>query len=181
MGWVAVTIAPMGLLPGYKEVASSGLKSSLLWPSAKVTPLIYGRLPNPRFLVCPCDTPQLLTPLAADFHLFSWPSGLLSCLPTWSWTPHLLPYPLSLPSPASCDCFIPLSKWDSSILTWVFFLFTFLGSVECVTWVSRTLWLISTYKWVHTVYVILGLGYLPQNDDLKFYPFACKVDDDCFQ
>jgi hypothetical protein len=31
-----------------------------------------------------------------------------------------------------------------------------------VTWVFCTLWLISTYQWVHTRHVLLGLGYLTQ-------------------
>jgi hypothetical protein len=35
--------------------------------------------------------------------------------------------------------------------------------------------LISTYKWAHTMHVLLGLGYHTQDDFLKFHPFACKT------
>ena len=35
----------------------------------------------------------------------------------------------------------------------------------------------STYKWAHTVCVFLGLGYLTQDDILKFHLFACKIHD----
>jgi hypothetical protein len=37
--------------------------------------------------------------------------------------------------------------------------------------------LLSTYKWVHTVQVLSGLGYLTQGDILKFHQFACRIDD----
>ena len=46
-----------------------------------------------------------------------------------------------------------------------------------ITWLSSTLWLKSTYKWVHTMHVLLGLGYWTQDDRLTFHPFACKIYD----
>jgi hypothetical protein len=49
-----------------------------------------------------------------------------------------------------------------------------------VTCVSCILWLISTYKWVHTMHVLLGLCYHTQDDNFKIHPFACKINDVCF-
>jgi hypothetical protein len=37
--------------------------------------------------------------------------------------------------------------------------------------------LIITYKWAHTMHVILSLGYIIQNDIIQFHPFACKIHD----
>ena len=39
------------------------------------------------------------------------------------------------------------------------------------------LWLISTYYWVHTMHILLGLSYLTQDDIFYFHPFACKTQD----
>jgi hypothetical protein len=33
-----------------------------------------------------------------------------------------------------------------------------------IAWVYYTLWLISTYRWVHIMHVFPGLGYLTQDD-----------------
>jgi hypothetical protein len=37
-------------------------------------------------------------------------------------------------------------------------------SLWVVAWVSCTLWLITTYNCVHIIHVLLGLGYLIQDD-----------------
>jgi hypothetical protein len=58
-------------------------------------------------------------------------------------TPFLLRFKhlrLDLPS-----CLAPLGLWS-------------------VAWVSCTSWVVSTYQWVHTMQVLLGLGYLTQDD-----------------
>ena len=43
-----------------------------------------------------------------------------------------------------------------------------------VVWVSCDLWLISTYQWVHTMYVLLGLGYFTQGDVFQFIHLPAK-------
>jgi hypothetical protein len=37
-------------------------------------------------------------------------------------------------------------------------------SLWFVTWLSCTLWIIFTYKWICTMFVFLGLGYFTQDD-----------------
>ena len=43
-----------------------------------------------------------------------------------------------------------------------------------VSWIFWTFQLISTYQWVHTMCVLLWLGYLTQDDTFRFHIFACK-------
>ena len=42
-----------------------------------------------------------------------------------------------------------------------------------MSWEFWGLGLISTYQWIHTVFVPLWLSHLTQDDILKFHPFAC--------
>jgi hypothetical protein len=44
-----------------------------------------------------------------------------------------------------------------------------------VVWVFSILWLITTYKGIHAMSFLLGLGYFTQYDILKFHPFAWKI------
>jgi hypothetical protein len=50
-------------------------------------------------------------------------------------------------------------------------LFSFFGSVGYSIDIL-CLWLISTYKWVHTMHVLWGQSYLTQDDFLKFHLFS---------
>ena len=50
-------------------------------------------------------------------------------------------------------------------------------SLLTVAWTSWILWLLSTFKWIHKIYIILGLGYITQDDIFKFHLFACKIHD----
>jgi hypothetical protein len=52
----------------------------------------------------------------------------------------------------------------------------FLG-LWIVARVSWTLWLKSTYKWIHIIPLFWGLGYLTQNDILKFHAFVWNFHD----
>ena len=49
-----------------------------------------------------------------------------------------------------------------------------LWSIACV---SCILWLISTDKWVHTMHVLLRLGYHTQDNNFNIHPLACKIID----
>jgi hypothetical protein len=51
-------------------------------------------------------------------------------------------------------------------------------SLWIVAWLSWTLWLMSTYKWVPTMSVCLALSYLIRDDILKFHLFSWKIHDD---
>jgi hypothetical protein len=46
-----------------------------------------------------------------------------------------------------------------------------------VAWLVCILWLICTYKWVHTTFVFLGLAHLTLDDLFYFQSFACKFHD----
>jgi hypothetical protein len=59
--------------------------------------------------------------------------------------------------------FVTPSKKDLSNHTLVSFLRVSCG-LWIVSWVFRTFGLISTYQWVHTMCVLLWLGYLTQDD-----------------
>ena len=73
----------------------------------------------------------------------------------------LLP-PRSLPPSASHENFVSPHEWDWNILTWVFLLVKLL-SLWGVSWVFCAFWLISTYQWIHTMHVLLGLDHLTQD------------------
>ena len=55
--------------------------------------------------------------------------------------------------------YIPDSKWTSNILAWPSIMSRFFGLVEWSMGII-ILWLITTYKWTHTMYVLLGLCYI---------------------
>ena len=100
------------------------------------------------------------------------------------------PISIHLPCPLSTALslhLIPLLLIPSTHLQWLFYfpfwvrfklpplvLPTYLASLSqwIVAWVSCTLWLISTYMWVHTMHVPLGLGYLTQ-DNIFLVPSIC--------
>lgn len=68
--------------------------------------------------------------------------------------------------------------------------------LSIVVWLLLTYWLISTYKWIYTPFIFLGLGYLTQDDVFFFFfflvpsicdfffswfhPFTCKFHDGIF-
>ena len=68
--------------------------------------------------------------------------------------------------------FFPLLRTEASKL-WSSFFLSFIWSVSCIMGIP-TFFLISTYKWVHTMCVLLWLGYLTQNSIFYFHPFACE-------
>jgi hypothetical protein len=70
--------------------------------------------------------------------------------------------PRWLPPSASCDYFVIPSKFEASTL-WSSFLLSFIWSMSCIMTILR-LWGNIYYQWVNTMYVILGLGNLTQDD-----------------
>ena len=97
------------------------------------------------------------------------PILLLSPSSPLSQSPHPLP---------SYECFIPSSILirDSSLVPFLLLLlFSFFGPVEIVWYLNFQL--ISIYKLLHTMYVLLVLSYLILDYILKFHPFACKIHD----
>jgi hypothetical protein len=50
---------------------------------------------------------------------------------------------------------------------------SFIWSVSCIMGIPK-FFLISIYQWVHTICVLLWLGYLTQDDILEFHVFAFK-------
>lgn len=73
-----------------------------------------------------------------------------------------------VPIPTSCSSpllpstgnvhYISPSHWDSYIHLLSPSCFRFLG-LCFVAWLSFTLWLISTYEWVYTMFIFVGLSY----------------------
>jgi hypothetical protein len=43
-----------------------------------------------------------------------------------------------------------------------------------ISWIFQVSGLISTYQWVHIMWVLLWLGYLTQDDTLQVHPFEQK-------
>ena len=101
-------------------------------------------------------------------------------LPTKPSQPFTFPFPI--PS------LLPLSQITQKILSisssWVPLCVSLLGSlflnltslgfwiVAWLAWLSFVLCLISTYEWVHAMFIFLGLGYLTQ-DDFFLVPSIC--------
>ena len=96
--------------------------------------------------------------------------------------PHLILSPVfcchdssffSCPPSTFHDNFFPLLSWtEASTLRSLFFL-SFIWSVSSITGMWSFLHKYM-YQWVHTMCVLLWLGYLTQGDIFSFHPFACK-------
>jgi hypothetical protein len=91
--------------------------------------------------------------------------------------------PFSFPSPLSPRSLPPSASYDYSSPPLLRFKHPLLCLPSCLaslglwsaSWVSCILCLISIYKWVHTMHILLGLAYLTQHDVFKLYPFAWKI------
>ena len=152
MGGSVSLSSPLGVLPGYRR-----------WPLQAPYPLLPGvwvrvtlidslEYPQLRSLAHLRDAP---TPSSiANFHFLSWSFFPGSVHTLWPITP------LPIPSPTQ----FPLSLHLRQLFYfpfWVRFkhpplcLPCYLASLGLwiVVWVSCTLWLISTYKWLHTMHV----------------------------
>lgn len=135
-------------------------------PSRKVTPIDFYILSCPRPPACH----QRYTPGPEDFHSYSQPPLLSphTCLPSQS--PSSPPVLLRSLSPStSNDCLVFPSEWDSCILPRDPLIIQLLWGLWIVVWLSCTLWLMSTYSWVHTIYVFQALCYPTQDDIVKFH------------
>jgi hypothetical protein len=55
---------------------------------------------------------------------------------------------------------------------WSFFLLSFMWSLSCNLGILN---FGANYKWAHSMYVLLSLGYLTRDDICEFHPFACKT------
>lgn len=100
---------------------------------------------------------------------------------------------LPIPDPHLCSLTHPISLPVLSFhlpMTTLFPLLRFTGpplgshylvslGLWIVIWFPYTLWLMSTIKWVHTMHVVVDLGYLTQ-DIFYFHWFACKSWCPCF-
>ena len=165
MGWCCYHYTRVPKWP--QEAASPGSISSMLWVTAKDTPppLILWCFPYLRSLSLPgnalyassiaCRFPFTFTAIMISISSGS-PTPVAKSPQLFSIFP-LSPSSL-LPS-AFHYHYIPDSKWTSNILAWPFILSRLLGLVEWSMGII-ILWLISTYKWVHTMYVLLGLCYI---------------------
>ena len=67
----------------------------------------------------------------------------------------------------------PLQRSNEGSMLWSSFFLSFVWS-GIVSWIFWTFGLIYIYQWVHTIWVLLCLGYLTQDDIFKFHPFACE-------
>ena len=72
--------------------------------------------------------------------------------------------------------FIPPSEKDSHIFTKAYLLPFFLN-LWTLLWLSCKFWIISTYKWVHTMHDFLDQGYLTLDNIFWFHPFDCLIYD----
>jgi hypothetical protein len=131
--------------------------------------LIPGFLPTPRslWLSGGSSTPQSQPLIAACFHSLSLFSWLLFCLPLYLILTLFSPSPFllrSLSPSVSHDYSFPTSRWDWSIPTWSFLFCLTSYCLWGVSWVICNFGLISTYKLVHTIHVLFGLGYFTQYD-----------------
>jgi hypothetical protein len=93
---------------------------------------------------------------------------------TWLCPPFSSPYSCPPSSLHPSHYFVPFSKWNWSIHTWILLLGKLHTVLWIVSWLLWTFWLISTYQWVHTMHALLGLSYLPQDDIFQFQLFAWK-------
>jgi hypothetical protein len=98
----------------------------------------------------------------------------------WSWTLHYsaLPIPSSFQFPPwNCPLWVLCSPFSLRFKHAHLCLNSCLVSLVLwsVAWVSYILWLIFIYKWVHTMYDFLALGYFTQDNILKIYLSAYKI------
>jgi hypothetical protein len=68
-----------------------------------------------------------------------------------------------------------LLKSTEASTVWSSFFLSFIWSVNWIL-IFCTFWLISTYQWVHIMFVPLWLSHLTQEDILKFHPFGWKYE-----
>jgi hypothetical protein len=114
---------------------------------------------------------NLLPPEVACFYPFCWPSGLHSF--------SLTQYLIRVPSSSTLSTFPPRSIFPSTLViavspSQVGLRLPHMGPSVCpsvwilwtVSWVFSIFFflLISTYYWIHTLHVFLGLSYLTQDD-----------------
>jgi hypothetical protein len=94
-----------------------------------------------------------------------------------SLSPNAIPVPFIIFSPIQFPLTIHL-WWLFSFPYWVrslhspfriYLLPSLFGSIVC-SLVILNIWVMSTYKWVHSTHAILDPIYLTQDDILKFYP-----------
>jgi hypothetical protein len=153
-------------------MVSIGSLSPLLGISAKLIPI--GSWKPLAFMASrnfwwlpPIPHPYCYTPLFKFLTLYISSPSLSPPIPDPA--PLSPPPPLFLPSlsnplpPVSI-----LRKTEASTLwsSWASY------GLWIVSWVFQPFGLISTYQWVHTMCVLLWLGYLTHNDILKFHTFA---------
>lgn len=154
-GWVDVLIPTRGVLLACGKWPFQALYPPPPGVSARVTPI--------DFLGALCTIPDL-------WHGLEMPLTPTTDFCSLSPSLHLIaPYPIPLPS-------LPPFQSPPSIHLRCLFYFPFwvrfrlppLGppcylaslGLWVIPWVSCTSWVMSTYKWVHTMHVPLGLGYL---------------------
>lgn len=167
-GWVGV---PLGFLLVYRRWAFQPVHRI----SAKFTsinscePLI--------FLVSGISSRY--TTSQSDVHSVSWSSCYLPCIFRHQFLKHT-PISLFIPSPAQFPIphwYLTLTTilfpllWDSIIIAWAFLL-VYHFHVCVILCGTCILWLISTCTF-HAC-MVWGLGYLTQDDTLKFHSFAWK-------
>jgi hypothetical protein len=135
-----------GVLAWSQGAAFPGFICPMLWAMLRTTPLIS-------FILRAYGLPP------APPNNWPWAPTLLS------WSP-LLPSSLS-PSAFHNHCIFPsllmASSCPSSLALW------------SVAWIFCILWLIASYKWVHTMFVLLGSCCLTQDDLVMIHSFAYKI------
>jgi hypothetical protein len=146
-----------------QEAAPLGYISLKLWVVDKDNPIHpwvspLSQVPMTGYALS-CPLPQMF----ADFHWLSWlldHSPLPLQHPTWK-PPH------SCPDPPSICPLQPLHSLFQVRLTHISLCPSRPASLGlCVAWTYCTLWLISTYKWMHALDALLGLGYQCYPDDI---------------
>lgn len=97
------TFPPQGILSGYWKWSLQILCSHCWGFQLRSPALPPKNLPHDRSLELPRESLQPPTFAAAYFYSFSWPSGILFCLPTYlnllSYSPHPLLFYLGFPLP----------------------------------------------------------------------------------
>ena len=162
MGWrfcerIGVLIPPLGVLPGYRKWPLQTPYPPLIGVSARVTMIGHpGASFFPSCLALPRDA----------YHAYLW---FLLSLSAYFCPPssHLIPIPTLTQFPLSIHlwCLFYFCFWER--FTYPPYYLVSLG-LRIVAWLSCTLWLMSTYKWVYTMHVFLGLAYLTQEVILKW-------------
>jgi hypothetical protein len=142
------------------EVDTTSSLSLLLDISSKFPPFESWESrppPPPSFWYILEGPPPPTYPQVAYFHSAG-PQGFspVSFYPnTWSCSP--FPPPLSHPGLSASyppDCFLLPPKWEWSIFTWALPLFNLLEFCALYPGYYVQFWLISMYKWVHTIPVL---------------------------